>query len=77
MFSMREKWVVVYGYGTPSAYVDATHGSRSGAEKFMRDRRKIWTEAAERFSVHAYEDVVARSSRDGSLTLRKSALRAA
>jgi len=69
---MVQKWVILYGYGTKSAYVESTVDSRDRAVRALRLRRQSWGVNGSRFSMHPFNDVVERVAED-ELILRGSA----
>lgn len=69
---MSMKWVVVYGFGTPSAYVDRV-GDEGVARRHLVLRQNMWPEYSRRFSMRPFADVVRRVVGDG-FVLTKSAL---
>jgi hypothetical protein len=58
------KFVVVYGYGTPSAYVRRTVMGKAAAERALRAAHTTWGGLSHLYSLHLYKDVVLEEKPD-------------
>lgn len=57
-------YVILYGFGTPSAFVRATAATRAEAERKLALTRSIWRSHANRFTLHRYSEVVLGATSD-------------
>lgn len=68
------EWVLIYGYGTPSAYVRRMVRDRESADLALGQAQRTWGRESSRFSIHPYADVVSRETPD-SIVLKPAAKR--
>jgi hypothetical protein len=50
--------VILYGFGTPTAYVYSTLQDKSAAQALLERLRLTWAKNSDKWSLHAFKDVV-------------------